>query len=478
MSKFPVIVTVAAAAIGVLAGYLMIPGQTEQIAMLASDGHEEAALELADGLFEKGNREPAVLMQAFVLNEASGTQERGLRVFRAYLQERPDDAVAWQRAAGIFDESGQTALLFESLENILRITRDPAAATRLAASYRLADRKDDELRVLKQVAAKDLPVASAMRLAGLLQQRGQTGESAQILSGLDDAHASLPDDARIQLFAALIDLGKFDDAANRALKWRTDTDDPYQQDVLIGYLLRAGGDDAALKLARQAESFADPKAFAHLFQLLADQARYDLVGELLSQWVVFAREMPADQMDFYFHEVVNLAGAKGMSGRLFRELFAVLDREGAAGFQAGFVQAMFNRFGYAGVAPYRNTLRPKVLAARPVLAARLLAIEKNPLAARRFLLSARLPALSASAQFAWLDLAQQMLPPQELGYELARRARAHAIPPELQKAVLDTMVRGGSQAQRMSVWQAFFDSSPPASLSKAAMPVMSGSGGK
>jgi tetratricopeptide (TPR) repeat protein len=473
MMRYPVVLTALLAAIGVSAGFFMIPGQNEQIAMLASDGHEESALQLADGLVEKGNREPAILMQAFVLNQSVGIPERGLSAFRSYLEQRPDDPVAWQKAAAIFEESGQADLMREALENFVRLTRDPSAASRLSALYRLAGKEDDEFRVLQKVASKDLAPPEALRLAKLMLDRNQTDSAISILSRLDDTQPGLPQDAKIEMFVALMDSGEFEAAADRALKWRKGEDDTAFQDVLVGYLLRAGADQAALRLARQTESLADPKAFAHLFHLLSDHGRYDLIGQLLTQWVAFAQQVPAQQLDPYLQNVVNLAGAKGMSEELFHKLYRVFDNEGVAEFQASFMQAMFNRFGYAGVAPFRTGLRHSVLNARPVLAARLFTIEKNPLAARRYLLSARLPAISAGAQFEWLDLAQQILPPQELGYELARRAHAGAIPPELRKAVLDTMVRQGSQTQLVSVWRAFFNTSLPASMGTVTRPLIS-----
>jgi hypothetical protein len=117
---------------------------------------------------------------------------------------------------------------------------------------------------------------------------------------------------------------------------------------------------------------------------------------------------------------------------------------------------MYVSFGYAGVAPFRRAMRPEIFFARPVLAARLMAAEGNSLAARRFLFSVRLPELSASAQFDWLGLAQEILSPQELANELARRAHAGVVPPEIRKAVLDAVIKAGSQSQAVQVWQAFF----------------------
>ena len=338
---------------------------------------------------------------------------------------------------------------------------------RLGVAFRLHARLDDEFRVLRAVAPSELSAPDAVRLSKLLINRRQFADGAEILSGLDNAGAGLADDARVQLFIALVEQRKFDAAADRAIKWNSGKKNSPLRDVLTGYLLNASADQAALRLVGGAQTFADAREFARIAELLSDQGRFDLIEQLLGQWLATARQMPADGLDGYFQEVVSVAGGKGLATRLFNELFQAMGKGGDARIQASFVQAMYVQFGYAGVAPLRNALRPDVLLARPVLAARLMADEKNPLAARRFLFSVHLPELSASAQFHWLGLAQEILSPKELGDELARRAHAGAIPPELRKAVLDVVISGAFQPQMMEVWQAFFDTGQRASINRS-----------
>jgi tetratricopeptide (TPR) repeat protein len=456
MKKSPLIAAIACAVIGLSAGYVMIPGQSEQLAMLSRDGRPEAALEKADELFDAGNHDPPIVMQAFALNEYAGEYDRALKAFHTYFEMLPDDSAAWGRAAAIFDSQGQTALMNTALENIVRLTRSPAAAGQLAGYYRLNGRLDDEFRVMRAVDAKDLPAPDALRLSGLLLSRGPTNEGSAILERLDDTEPGLADDGRVQLFIALIEQRKYDAAADRAIKWNKESKNSPLQDVLTGYLLSTGADKAALRLVVGTHTFADATEFARVAGLLSDQGRFDLVEQLLSRWLGGAKQMPFYRLDGYIQEVVSVASGKGLTTKLFNELLRALDKGGEARIKASFVQAMYVQFGYAGVAPFRRALRPEVLLERPVLAARLMAAERNPLAARRFLFSVHLPDLSASAQFDWLGLAQEILSPQELSNELARRAYAGAVPSELRKAVLDAVIRVDSQPQIAEVWQAFF----------------------
>jgi hypothetical protein len=122
---------------------------------------------------------------------------------------------------------------------------------------------------------------------------------------------------------------------------------------------------------------------------------------------------------------------------------------------------MYDQMGYRGIAPFRYAIGPRVLLARPVFAARLLALERNTLAARRLLMSVDLPSQSARARFEWLALARQMLSPKELGTELARRAQTGTIPPEMKRAVLETALQVCSQPHIMAIWQSFFDTGTP-----------------
>lgn len=459
MTRRPLIAAIACAIIGLSVGYVLIPGQREQLAMLSRDGRPEAALEKVDELFDAGNREPAIIMQAFVLNEYAGNYEHALKAFRSYFEMLPDDPAAWERAAAIFDGQGQTALLNTALENILRLTRSPTVAGRLSGYYRLQGRLNDEFRVLCAVEAKDLPAPDALRLSKLLLNSGQMKEGTAILERLDGTDAKLADDGRVQLFIALIEQRKFDAAVDRAIKWNKENPNLPLQDVLTGYLLDAGADNAALRLFSGARTFTDAKGFARVAGLLSEHGRFDLSEQLLGEWLGAARLIPLDRLDSYFQEVVSEAGGKGLDTKLFNDLFHALGTSGDARIQASFVQAMYAEFGYAGVAPFRRSLRPEILLARPVLAARLMAAERNPLVARRFLFSVHLPELSASAQLDWLDLAQEILSPQELGDELAHRAHAGAIPPEIRKSVLDAVIKVGSQPRTAQVWQSFFGQS-------------------
>ncbi|WP_442579608.1 tetratricopeptide repeat protein [Mesorhizobium sp. ASY16-5R] len=461
MNRLPVIASFVCAMGAAVGGYFMVPGEGERLAMLVRDGQGEIALEKANDLFARGVRDPALLLQAFFLNQRAGEYDRASEILDAYLKQRPDDAVTWRALAEAFEASGQSEQLRNALENVVRLTRDSASASQLSAIYRLRGDDENELRVLGMPEAAGLAEADAIRLAHLLAVRGRSSEVAGILGPLDGKAPGLSDEGRIQLFTALLDRGEFTKAVDRALVWQKDKKRLALQDVFVGYLLRTGADEEALRLATSRESIDDAKLMARVAQLLSDNGRYDLVERVVREWLAYAQKLPVDQLDAYLAEVVNIARAKGAGNRLFGDLLTTMARHGSPEVEASFAQTMYDQLGYVGIAPFRYAIGPRVLLIRPVFAARLFTVERNALAARRFLMATYLPDQQAKARFEWLAMAQEMLSPQELGSELARRAQAGAIPPEMKRAILDAMPRDGSRQQTMAVWQSFFDTGKP-----------------
>ena len=463
MSKLPVFATCICVLGGVAAGYFLIPGPTEQLTMLVRDGREETALDQANVLFYAGNREPALLMQVFLLNQRAGETARAQVALRAYFKQNPDDATAWLKASEVLDEASNSELLTEALSNVVRLTKNPKAAGRLAGLLRLRGRLSEELQVLQAVDSKKLSDDDALQLATLLLGRHELNDAVTILERLDDGKPGLKTDGRIKLFGGLVDQGRFDESADRAIRWGKSDDSPALQDVFVGYLLRAGADGAALRLATQHEVVANVASITHLAQLFSSEGRPDLLDGLIAEWLTYAGELPSDQLDGYLEQVVRLARGKGLSGTLYNQLFLAFSKRDAFEVEASFLQAMYDEFGYAGVAPFRSALQmqPEIFSARPVFAARLLLVEHNQLLARHFLLTARLPDLSAKARYDWLAMAQTVMSPHELAYELGRRARAGSIPPEMNRDVLNIAMRGGSQPQMVALWESFFDVGRP-----------------
>ena len=124
--------------------------------------------------------------------------------------------------------------------------------------------------------------------------------------------------------------------------------------------------------------------------------------------------------------------------------------------KAAFLRAIYNQYGYVGIAPYRSYLVMEVLRARPVTAAKILMQEHNVLLARRFPLSANLLTLPSQDRSDWLATAQWVLPPDELVAELSHRVASGSVPHEMKRAFLEIAMRQGSGPQLAAIWSSFF----------------------
>ena len=211
-----------------------------------------------------------------------------------------------------------------------------------------------------------------------------------------------------------------------------------------------------MSFALQEDWLANPARMTRVSQILADEGRHELLEDLLTRWLDHARELPADGLDSYLHVVVDTARQKGLDSDLFRQFFLDLEKRGSADMKAAFLRAIYNQYGYVGIAPYRSYLAMEVLRARPVTAAKILMQEHNVLLARRFLLSANLLTLPSQDRSDWLATAQWVLPPDELVAELSHRVASGSVPHEMKRAFLDIAMRQGSGPQLAAIWSSFF----------------------
>jgi tetratricopeptide (TPR) repeat protein len=435
----------SATAIGV--GFLVIPRPLEQITMLVRDGLFEEAVGKANAFAGAGDVRPEVLMQVFLLNERYGDRRRARAALRAYLELRPTDVAAWGLAVRAYENSQQLDSMLKALERVVALTDDPEATDRLVRLYRLHGRFEDELRVLIEREPDSLGQEHLARLAALLLGRGQVQEATTILRKVDDRAKLEGESVRLLLFDALLRQHNVDEAARRAGRWLVRDPDAYSHAVFVQYLLRAGADDAAIRLAAHAEGMADPAALSSLVYMLSGEGRHDILHRLISPWLGLADRMTEEVLNRHLRDVVNIALQFGMERELFAHLFHALDRGDRPLAQASLVDAVYDRLGYAAIAPFRAGITADVLAARPVLGARLLLVEGNRPAARHFLLHAELRSLAPQRRRDWLTTAEAILLPKELLDELIRRARMGALPPDFVPPAIDLAMRTGGHAQ-------------------------------
>lgn len=435
----------AAAAVGI--GIAMIPQPLEQVTMLMRDKQFERALHLADTYVAAGEKRPELLLQAFLLNERYGDLMRAEHALRGYLAARPDDAAGWRKAVWFYQNAHRSEPLADALENVVRLTGDPEDAHRLARLYRLNARFDDELRVLETIAPGALDAEHGLRLASLLIARDRLTDARAVLVRLDETVDIKMPQPRLALFDVLLQRGEFDEAVRRAEVWLAAWRTADGRASLVRQLLRAGAEDAALRLASGADESVEPQVLAYLLETLSREDRLSMLRDLIARWVEHAGRLPLEGVDVHLREVAAVAKERGLDTDLVQYLVQALERDDRPDLLGSLVEALYEHIGHAAVMPFRAALTPEFLATRPVFAARLLLAEGNPLAARHFLLEVGQTELSGPPARGWLIAARDLLSPTELLYELSARARCGGLAPELLHAALELAVHLGREAE-------------------------------
>lgn len=442
----PSILALIATTAAIAVAPVLVPHPLEQVTMLIRDKKYETALHVADRFVEEGETRPELLMQAFMLNERYGELTKAKAALRKYLEQRPEDADGWRKAAWVYANAHRAEPLMEALENVVRLTGEAGEAEGLARLYRLHARFGDELRVLAGADASRLSTRQALRLAELNIANEKYAEARDVLRMLDRTLPAQEKEPRLLLFDRLVADQLANEALERSRAWLASWNNGDDRATFVRHLLRAGAQEQAFALATEADVSREGAVLVYLLDILTLESRLDMLPGLIDAWVDRAALMPPKAMDLQTHEVLSVASERGMQAALFQHLHRSLARKDRPEIIASLAEALVDQFGQIALAPYRAALSNQVLAARPVLAARLFQAEGNLHAARHYLLQADIGGLSKTACDAWMKVAEVTLGRRFLMETLAGHARTKGLPACLPDATSPTATHGGPQA--------------------------------
>lgn len=433
-----------AAAVGLSAAVILLPGDLERIAMLERDGETEAAAALANRLYEAGDRRSPLLARVFELNHAIGKPRRADEALRLYLAGTPNHRRTLVKAVEFFELEQDLAGTFTVLANLVRVAPASATVDKLARLYRLHGHFEDEERLL--LAHRPLLGAElTARLGALLAQSGRKTEALRVLRAADDA---FPEDHELfatLLFDLLIRERAVDEAARRAVRWLTRDPNGQRRVPMVVALVEAGAGAAARTVAL-APAGAEPEEaeapLAAVIWTLARRGHAEAAGALVEHLPDCrssrrAREAAAGYVDF--------ARAMGALTSLLTRIDRLVGGGEEVGRRRGLCLAgiLLDRSGLAALAPLRRRLTPDVLAADAMFAAELAMAERQPLAARTHLTAADLPERDEQRAKEWLVMAQMVFTPTDLARELASRRLSGTLPSALIPALQASLRRSG-----------------------------------
>jgi hypothetical protein len=434
-------------------GLMLVPGSLERISMLTRDRLYDAAL--AEANRAAGHGDPMLLLRAVELNDRYGDPDTAAAALEAYLALRPHDVAGWKRAVSLYEGSYRLAPLMRALEHLIAIESRTEHIDHLLRLLRLHGRFADERRVLLRLRPEARTLAHRERLAGLLMADGDMDGALAILRQLDEEAAPGIRAPRMLLFNLLLGRGEFAEAAGRAARWLPAWESAEIRSQCLRLLVRAGAGEFALNLAL--DQSGGPGSLADLVYVLDGEGRPDLTRDAVAHWLRRAGTAVGGTTaggtgGSSFDEAAELAVSRGMPELVAAELFATLRQGRDPRLAAALADALFSNLGYSVLAVARPLLTYEMLAARPLLGARLSLTEENPLAARHFLLSADLTALSPREASQWRDIAPELFSERDLLAMLMERWQAGQLPAEIRGLMLDLALKAGASESARRLW--------------------------
>ena len=247
---------VFAGAIG--AGWMMLPGDGERVAMLEQDGHAREALAVLEHRFNSGDRSYRTLYQMQGLYEEQGDVAKAQSLLEEMSRQRPWDSALKSRLADFFKGVENEPSEVAALEAQIDLKYSESACRELAAIFRVRGDFAEEKSVLLRCHQNGYRRTEDLsRLADLLAADGNLAQASAILRAIDDVKRLKTARERYQLLTILLDQDEPKEAERRAVKWlRAAKDDAFAVG-LLDLLAKSNYPDTALEIARETGSPGD-----------------------------------------------------------------------------------------------------------------------------------------------------------------------------------------------------------------------------
>ena len=171
-------------------GVLLLPGESERIAMLERDGNNHAALAILEARFKAGDRGQRTLYQLQRFYEHFGQLDKSRRTLEMLAKERPNDAYVQRQLAHLYKATQDKEAYMGALRAQLSIRySSPACRELIGLLRRNGDYEREQLRIEKCLAAGYRRADDLVRLAFLNAVDGDLTTTADLLMSVDDRSA-------------------------------------------------------------------------------------------------------------------------------------------------------------------------------------------------------------------------------------------------------------------------------------------------
>ena len=271
--------------LALVAGWGMLPGDGERIAMLERDGHSREALAILEQAYQGGDKRYRTLHQMAGLYENEGNVARARELLEEMTVQRPRDAALRKRLAQFYRDTQNSERRVAALKSEVDVRYSEGTCREYIASHRLQGDYDAEKAALVTCRQKGYRRPDDLaRLAELFAAEGDSAQAATILRSIDDVKRLKEPNERFQLLALLLEQEQPKEAERRALRWIKASKDDVFAVGIIDTFARSKYPSSALTLAKEAGEAGDSIALT-IAERLLEQSQSSAAQLYLRGWL-------------------------------------------------------------------------------------------------------------------------------------------------------------------------------------------------
>lgn len=328
-----------------IAGFVLLPGDAERVAMLERDGNNVRALELLERRYAKGDRSQRTLYQLEQLYQHFGDLVKARRMLEQLAAGRPNDLVLQRRLVRFYRDTQDGEAYLAGLSRLVSRKYSEPVCRELIAQLRLVGQYTREREAIERCRLKGYRrEVDIVRLAQLEAVSGDNKKALALLRNVDDVKGIAAQRERLMLTSLLIDAGEDQEVARRAGQWLKRQPDEGFSLALMEFLSERRSQEVAMQIARDLGTPGDGLSLS-VAELMIDRDQISAARAYLRGWVeraelkdsALASRVISTALDAEDPEVALLAAQRvGMANVVEPDLVRIAEALGATGRRAEF----------------------------------------------------------------------------------------------------------------------------------------------
>lgn len=425
--RFIVLVVISGAALALV----MAPRRNEWFAIMRDEHRQADIIAQLEPRLAAGGVEAGLLATLARSHAELGHHQRAAELLERYLVLRPQDGEAHAELADLYRADGLHERRVVLLQRSLSLRRDMTRALELAGLYRDGGRFAEELVLLAEYEDRlSLAGGQLLRLAELRNASDDRQGALRTLLRPEvttaPAPAMQPPAERLYLAELLVAADRYAEAVAWGKRWIVQWDEPWLATKMLQRIVHqlppADAAELAEAIARQ-----HPAVRFYLAGELAAAGEAPVARQLLAGWSRANPDPPATEVAAFVAACVSHNAPE----LTFAALAAAVVRHAPDRVIARYVDAVAAAFGPGALAPIWSSLPSGVIAANPLLAARLAWSDEDRALTRRLLFAIDPANLAGADRGMWLQLLMLAAAPREVFDILRQRRAAGPLPREL-----------------------------------------------